>query len=37
MRIRCVIIKKRQENRRVYRKQKGGFFWKKSFCKKIFG
>ena len=37
MRIRRVIIKKRQKSRRVYRKQRGRFFWKNSFWKKIFG
>ena len=37
MRIRRVIIKKRWKNSRVYRKWRGGAFWKKSFWKKIFG
>ena len=29
--------KKETKNGRVYRKQRGGFFWKKSFWKSIFG
>ena len=33
MRIRRIIRKSRTKNRRVYRKQRGGFFWKKSFSK----
>ena len=37
MRIRRIIRKSRGKNRRVYRKQRGGFFWKKSFWKNFLG
>ena len=37
MRIRCVIRKSRGKNRRLYRKQRGGLFWKKRFWKNVLG
>ena len=37
MRIRRIIRKSRGKNRRVYRKQRGGLFWEKSFWKKCLG
>ena len=37
MRIRRIIRKSRGKNRRVYRKQRGGLFWGKSFWKKCLG
>ena len=36
MRIRCVMRKSRAKNRRLYRKQRGGLFWKKKVLEKIF-
>ena len=37
MRIRCVMRKSRAKNRRLYRKQRGGLFWKKRFWKNFLG
>ena len=37
MRIRRMIRKSRGKNRRVFRKQRGGFFSEKSFWKKFLG
>ena len=37
MRIRRILRKSRGKNRRVYRKQRGGLFWEKSFWKKCLG